>query len=55
LTAFRHNPIIQAFHDKLMAERKHKKAVVVTCVRKLVMLCYGVLKLGKPFDAMLCS
>jgi len=51
LTAIRHNPIIKAFPDTLMAERKHKKTVIVPCERKLAMICYGVLKSGEHLDS----
>ncbi len=49
LVATKHNPTIKRFHDRLIAAGKHKKAVIVACERKLVMIAYGVLISQKPF------
>ena len=50
ITALRHNPIIKAFCDQLLARGKPKMAVIGAAMRKLLHLAYGVLKSGKPFD-----
>ena len=49
LTAIRFNPLLQSFFDRLVAAGKPKMQAVGACMRKLVMLCYGVLKHRRPF------
>jgi transposase len=50
LTAVRFNPLLKGFFDRLVAAGKPKMQAVGACMRKLVMLCYGVLKNRAPFD-----
>jgi transposase len=50
LVAWRHNPLIRAFCERLKAQGKNGKAIVCAAMRKLLVLVYGVLKSGKPFD-----
>ncbi|MDQ4076687.1 MAG: IS110 family transposase [Chloroflexota bacterium] len=50
LSAHQWNPIIAAFRARLEARGKSKMTIVVAVMRKLLHLCYGVLKTGKPFD-----
>jgi transposase len=50
LTAVRFNPVLKAFFDRLVAAGKPKMQAVGACMRKLVMVCYGVLKNRAPFD-----
>jgi transposase len=50
LTAVRFNPILKAFFGRLVAAGKPRMQAVGACMRKLVMLCYGVLKNRQPFD-----
>lgn len=50
LSAHRWNPIIAALRERLKAKEKHGLTVIVAIMRKLLHLCYGVLKTGKPFD-----
>lgn len=50
LTAVRFHPILRGFFDRLVADGKPKMAAVGACMRKLVMLCYGVLRIRAPFD-----
>ena len=50
LTAIRFNPVLKAFFDRLVKAGKPKMQAVGACMRKLVMICYGVLKNRKPFD-----
>ena len=40
----------QSFFDRLVAAGKPKMQAVGACMRKLVMLCSGVLKSRRPFD-----
>ena len=50
LTAIRFNPLLKAFFDRLVAAGKPRMQAVGACMRKLVMICYGVLKNRAPFD-----
>jgi len=46
----RYNPILQAFGRRLRAAGKVPMVVVGAVMRKLLVIAYGVLKSGKPFD-----
>ena len=50
LSAQRYNPIIKTFCARLAAHQKNSLAIIVAAMHKLVVLAYGVLKSGKPFD-----
>jgi hypothetical protein len=50
LTAICFNPLLKALFERLVAAGKAKMAAVGACMRKLVMIAYGVLKHRKPFD-----
>jgi transposase len=50
LTAIRFNPLLRRFFERLVAAGKPKMRAVGACMRKLVMVCYGVLKNRAPFD-----
>ena len=50
LSAIRSNPVLRAFYERLVAAGKPRVRAVGACMRKLVMICYGVLKSRKPFD-----
>jgi len=50
LTAHLWNPIIANLKQRLEERGKSKMTVIVACMRKLLHLCYGVLKTRKPFD-----
>jgi transposase len=49
-TAVRFNPLLRRFFARLVAAGKPKMRAVGACLRKLVMICYGVLKSRAPFD-----
>jgi transposase len=49
-TAIRFNPVLQGSFERLVAAGKPKMPAIGACLRKLVMLCYGVLKNRTPFD-----
>ena len=55
LTAIRFNPLLKGFFDRLVAAGKAKMQAVGACMRKLVMICYGVLKNRTPFDPAFAS
>ncbi|MBN1153069.1 MAG: IS110 family transposase [Dehalococcoidia bacterium] len=50
LSAIKHNPIIAAFRERLLANGKPRMVIVGAIMRKLVHIIYGVLKNGRPFD-----
>lgn len=50
LTAWRHNPLIRKFCERLKETGKNGKAIVCAAMRKLIHISFGVLKSGKPFD-----
>src|SRR3954468_1047701 len=51
LSAMRYNPAIAALVDRLKAQGRLKgKQIVVAAMRKLLVICFGVLKSGKEFD-----
>jgi transposase len=54
LSAMRYNPAIAALVDRLKAQGRLKgKQIVVAAMRKLLVICFGVLKSGKKFDPMI--
>lgn len=50
IVAQRHNPILHAFAERLLAGGKAHLAVIGAVMRKLLHLVYGILKSGQPFD-----
>lgn len=50
MTAKRFNPTLRTFADQLKTRGKAKMVVTCAVMRKLLHLCYGVLKSGQPFD-----
>jgi transposase len=49
-TAVRFNPLLAGFFARLVAAGKPRMQAIGACMRKLVMLGYGVLKHRAPFD-----
>jgi transposase len=39
-----------AFYNKLLGKGKPKKVALIAVMRKLLVLAFGILKSGKPFD-----
>jgi transposase len=50
LSTWQHNPVIRKFCKRLSVNGKNGKAVVCAAMRKLIHLCFAILKSGKPFD-----
>lgn len=50
LTAMRWCPAIKTFADRLTASGKPSKVVIGAVMRKLIHICYGVLKHKTPYD-----
>jgi len=56
LSAMRHNPVVAALANRLKAQGRLKgKQIAVAAMRKLLVLCFGVLKSGRPFDPALTT
>ena len=53
ITALRCNAAIEAFGERLAERGKAKMVIVGAAMRKLLHICYGVLKNQTPFDASL--
>lgn len=51
VSAMQWNPLVKAHYERLRAAGKPKMVALAACMRKLLMICYGVLKHQKPFDA----
>ena len=51
LTALKWNPELKAFHATLMKRGKSPKQAIIAVMRKLVHLCYGVVKNQTPYQA----
>ena len=49
-TGVRFNPLLRQFFDRLVKGGKPKMQAIGACMRKLVMIAYGVLKNRAPFD-----
>lgn len=50
LCAWRYNPLIRTFCERLKSNGKNGKAIACAAMRKLIHIAFGVLKSGKPFD-----
>jgi transposase len=51
MSAMRYNPVVAALAARLKIQGRLKgKQIVVAAMLKLLVLCFGVLKSGKPFD-----
>ena len=49
-TAVRFNPVLAGFFNRLVAAGKPKMQAIGAGMRKLIMICYGVLKNRASFD-----
>ena len=52
LVASRHNPVIKAFYQKLLAAGKVKKVALVACMRKLLVILNAMIKNNTPWRKM---
>lgn len=50
VVAKNHNPTLKAFAQRLLDAGKTKMVVIGAVMRKLIVLAYGVLKSGRPYD-----
>lgn len=51
MASIRHDPLLKAFYERLVAHGKNKKAAPLACVAILLRVMYGVLIHQRPFDA----
>lgn len=51
IVAIRYNPHVRSLYDRLLARGKAKKAALGAAMRKLVHLCFGVIKTRTPYQA----
>lgn len=51
VVAVRYNPHIKSMYERLLAKGKSKMSAICAAMRKLVHLCYGVLKHQMPYQA----
>ena len=50
MSAMKHNPIVKALYDRLKDKGHCGKSALAACMRKLLMIAYGVLKNKTKFD-----
>lgn len=50
VSALRWNPVVKALGDRLRERGKVGRVRIVAAMHKLLRLCFGVLKSGRPFD-----
>lgn len=50
LAALRHNPVIRAFYNRLLAKGKLKKVALVACMRKLLVILNAMMRDGQPWS-----
>jgi transposase len=51
VVAIRYNPHVKSLYERLLARGKAKMAALGAAMRKLVHLCFGVIKTRKPYQA----
>ena len=50
LTAVRHNPVLAAHYERLLAAGKRKKVALVACMRKLLTILNAIAKHGSTWN-----
>lgn len=50
MVAIKHNPLVSVFGHRLKAAGLAPKAIIAACMHKLVLLVYGIVKSGIPFN-----
>ena len=51
LSAMQYNPHVKALYDRLLLKGKSKMSALGAAMRKLVLLCFGVLMHRRPYQA----
>ena len=50
VSASRHNPLLNAFYQRLLAAGKAKKLAIIACLRKLLVILNAIVASGTPWD-----
>jgi transposase len=50
IVALRFNPVLRLFAERLLAAGKHKRLIIGAVMRKLLVLAFGILRSGVPFE-----
>ena len=50
VVAKNHNPILKAFSDKLKSKGKHNMVIIAAIMRKLLHICFAIIKNNSAFD-----
>ena len=50
VTGITWNPLVKAHYERMLAAGKPRMVALAACMRKMLMIVYGVLKHQKPFD-----
>lgn len=50
MCCIQHNPVIQQFYDRLVAEGKHKKVALTACMRKMMTFLNAMIRDGKAWQ-----
>jgi transposase len=48
--AVRHNPVLKAFYDRLIAANKPRKVALIACMRKLLTILNAIIRSAKPWQ-----
>ena len=51
LVSTRHNPVLRACYERLLAAGKAKKVALTACMRKLLTICNAIIKSNTPWQA----
>ena len=54
-TAYRCNPVIKVFYQRLRTKGKSHKQTIIACIGKLISMMNAIVKTGKPFDAKIAT
>jgi transposase len=55
VSAVRFNPVLRAFHDRLVAKGKEAKVVIVACMRKLLTILNAMARDRQPWKPQLAA
>ncbi|MEE9351938.1 MAG: transposase, partial [Thiotrichaceae bacterium] len=50
LCAIQHNPVMKKFYQKLVAQGKHKKVALTTCMRKMITILNAMVRDDKVWN-----
>jgi transposase len=53
VTAITHNPVIRAFHERLIAKGKPAKVALIACLRKLLTILNAMVRDGTCWNTAL--